>query len=410
MIYERYLRAYATQFQTIDRNMWNYEDGCVLIGLEAMYHATDDEFYYDVLKSFADKYIEEDGSIRKYVAEEYNLDYIPAGRILYLLYDRTHDARYRIAIEHLEEQMRRQPRTACGSYWHKGIYPNQVWLDGLYMGLPYHLTYAMTYGGDGVADDVMLQFRNARKYLFDEEKRLYYHAWNETRDIFWADPKTGRSQNFWLRAIGWFLMAMADIYELLPADRTDLLEELADLWKEAIDGILEYQDPDSGLFYQLPALPDEPGNYLETSGSLMVAYSLLKGGRLGVLSGERYRTIGETILAGIELYQFSIHHGRISLNGMCKGAGLGPAGNLRRNGTVAYYLSEDVVSDEQKGVGVCMMVYAEYLLARQSNAQPTRFPHVEMFNQKYDPIMPGEDGFEEFQRQRAAQEQKERAS
>ena len=222
MLYERYLRAYAEQFRKTDRNMWNYEDGCVLIGLRALYQAPGDAFYFDVLNSFMERYIEPDGTIRRYVAEEYNLDYIPAGCALYTLYDETGESRYRKAIETLEEQLRHQPRTPCGSFWHKGIYPNQVWLDGLYMGLPFHAAYALRFGDAATLDDIMLQFRNARKYLYDGKTGLYYHAWNETKDVFWADPKTGLSQNFWTRAIGWYLMAMADIYAMLPDSRADL--------------------------------------------------------------------------------------------------------------------------------------------------------------------------------------------
>lgn len=401
MLYERYLRAYAEQFRKTDRNMWNYEDGCVLIGLRAMYQATGDNFYLNALRSFTDRYIEVDGNIRNYVAAEYNLDYIPAGCVLYTLYDKTCEPRYRKAIETLEEQLRHQPRTPCGSFWHKAIYPNQVWLDGLYMGLPFHANYAIRFGDESALDDIMLQFRNARKYLYDEKTGLYYHAWNETKDVFWADPKTGLSPNFWTRAIGWYLMALADIYGMIPDNRTDLIDEMAALWKEAIDGMLRWQEKDSGLFYQLPALPNEKRNYLETSGSLMVAYSLLKGARLDVLTEPEYRAAGEKILVGIELRKFTVHDGKVELHGICKGAGLGPTGNLHRNGTVDYYLSEDVVHDEQKGVGVCMMAYAEYLQAKQAGALTDDFPKVEIFNKGYDPIMPGDPAFIAFEKDRA---------
>lgn len=401
MLYERYLRAYAEQFRKTDRNMWNYEDGCVLIGLRAMYQATGDNFYLNALRSFTDRYIEVDGNIRNYVAAEYNLDYIPAGCVLYTLYDKTCEPRYRKAIETLEEQLRHQPRTPCGSFWHKAIYPNQVWLDGLYMGFPFHANYAIRFGDESALDDIMLQFRNARKYLYDEKTGLYYHAWNETKDVFWADPKTGLSPNFWTRAIGWYLMALADIYGMIPDNRTDLIDEMAALWKEAIDGMLRWQEKDSGLFYQLPALPNEKRNYLETSGSLMVAYSLLKGARLDVLTEPEYRAAGEKILVGIELRKFTVHDGKVELHGICKGAGLGPTGNLHRNGTVDYYLSEDVVHDEQKGVGVCMMAYAEYLQAKQAGALTDDFPKVEIFNKGYDPIMPGDPAFIAFEKDRA---------
>lgn len=401
MLYERYLRAYAEQFRKTDRNMWNYEDGCVLIGLCALYRAMEDEQFFRSLREFTDRYIEQDGTIRHYVAEEYNLDYIPAGRVLFTLYEKTKEPRYRKAIENLEEQLRHQPRTKCGSFWHKGIYPNQVWLDGLYMGLPFHTEYALKFGDAATLDDIMLQFRNARKYLYDEKTGLYYHAWNETRDMFWANPETGLSPNFWTRAIGWYLMALADIYAMLPEDRADLKMEMAVLWKEAIDGMLRWQEPDSGLFYQLTALPEVKGNYLETSGSLMVAYSLLKGARLGVLDAPEYREAGEKILMGIELHKFKLYNGTLELHGICKGAGLGPAGNFRRDGSVGYYLSEDVVHDEQKGVGVCMMAFAEYLMAKKAGKLVDDFPKVSIFNKGYDPIMPNDPVFAAFEKSRA---------
>ena len=242
MIYDRYLKQYATLFQDTDRNMWNYEDGCVLIGLLAMYEATGDAFYFNALSRFTDRYIEDDGTIRKYDMQEYNLDFIPAGRVLFSMYRATGQEKYRTAIETLAEQIRNQPRTHTGSFWHKGIYPYQVWLDGLYMGLPYYMMYENEFGGGLHYRDVLLQFENARKYLYDDKTHLYYHAWCESRDIFWADPETGLSKNFWTRAIGWYVMALADVYDLMPETEAEARARLAELWKEAIDGLLEWQD------------------------------------------------------------------------------------------------------------------------------------------------------------------------
>lgn len=404
MLYDRYLHQYASVFSHTDRNMWNYEDGCVLIGLLALYRATDDSYYYDMLKRFIDRYIDEDGNIRCYEMEQYNLDFIPTGRVLFELYAHTGEEKYRTAIETLEGQLRRQPRTECGSFWHKAIYPYQVWLDGLYMGLPFYTAYEVQFDNGELLDDVMRQFRNVRAHLYDEKTGLYFHAWDESRKAFWADPQTGLSPNIWLRALGWYLMALADVYELFPARRTEDRQELAALWREAIDGMLRWQDADSGLFYQLPALPDAPGNYLETSGSLMVAYSLLKGVRLGVLHGEEYRRRSEQILLGIALRQFTFHNNQLSLGGMCKGAGLGPEGNLRRDGSVAYYLSEDVVADEQKGTGVCMMAYAEYLRALRADTLAADYPQVGIFTKAYDPILPDDPKFAAFLEQRHAVE------
>lgn len=385
MIMEHYLKQYAELFSHTDRNIWNYEDGCVLVGLHALYEATGAEAYFDAMKRFIDRYINEDGRIRLYRQEDYNLDFIPAGRVLFPLYARTGRDAYRNAAESLMEQLRHQPRTASGSFWHKAIYPNQVWLDGLYMGMPFYAMYQNRFG-DGRMEDVVLQFVNARRFLFDEAKKLYYHAYNETRDIFWADPKTGLSPNFWTRAIGWHLMALADVYEQLTDERQKA--ELLELWQEAVDGLLPYMDPGSGMFLQLTALPDLAGNYPETSGSLMIAYSLMKGARLGVWRSEAYARRGCEILMAVEATQFRLADGVLHLGGICKGAGLGPDGNFRRDGTAAYYLSEEVVEDEQKGVGVCMMAYAEYL--RLIAGGVNCLPKVHIFTKAYDPIMPDE--------------------
>ena len=386
MVIEHYLKACAEAFGRTDRGIWNYEDGCVLIGLNALYEAGGGEEYFHAMRAFIDRYVGEDGTIRLYDPSEFNLDYIPSGRVLFPLLERTGREKYRAAIECLMAQLRHQPRTRAKSFWHKRIYPNQVWLDGLYMGLPFYAMYETRFGAPPRFEDILLQFANARETLYDEAQRLYYHAYAENRDIFWCDKATGRSRNFWTRAIGWLLMAFADVYELLPngGPRESLLAG----WREAMDGMLCRRDPQTGLFWQLTALPDVEGNYLETSGSLMVAYSLMKGARLGVWPNEGYAAAGVDILLAVEALMFRLDKGTLHLGGICKGAGLGPEGNLRRDGSVAYYLSEAVVEDEQKGVGVCMMAYAEFL--RLEAAGLVRGPNVELFMQKYDPVLPQE--------------------
>lgn len=386
MVIEHYVSAYAQAFSRTDRNLWNYEDGCVLIGLNALHQARGDERYFQALRMFIDRYIGQDGTIRLYNPKEYNIDYIPAGRVLFPLYERTGLEKYRAAAESLMNQLRTQPRTTDGSFWHKGIYPNQVWLDGLYMGLPFYAMYETRFGSGDSFDDILRQFVNCRRHLYSPEDELYCHAYCESRDIFWCDKETGLSPNFWTRAIGWHLMAFADVYELLPGASQQAA--LRALWLEAMDGMLKRRDPRTGLFWQLTALPDQPGNYLETSGSLMVAYSLMKGARLGVWPDERYARTGVEILMAIEARMFRLEDGQLHLGGICKGAGLGPEGNYRRDGSIAYYLSEQVVEDEQKGVGVCMMAYAEYL--RLQAATPGIGPRAGLFTQPYDPIMPEE--------------------
>lgn len=381
MIFERYIKNYMNEFDKLDRCFWNYEDGCVLIGAQAMYEATGDEYYFESIRSFIDRYVKEDG-IMYYDPEEYNIDKIPSGRVLYLLYRKTGNETYRKAIELLMGQLRNHPRTECGSFWHKKIYPYQIWLDGLYMGLPFYMMYENDFGGDNYGD-IMQQFRNAKKYLYDEKTHLYYHAYDEKKEMFWADKETGLSANFWSRALGWYLMALADCYELMPESQKEYREELAALWKEAVDGMLLYQDQESGLFYQLTALADQEGNYLETSASSMVAYSILKGCRLGVLPEADYRAKGEEILIALETRMFTIKNGKLELGGMCKGAGLGPADNLKRDGSVAYYLSEGVVHDEQKGTGAAMMAYSEWLRLRKTGIEVLPGIEVEIYNSGY---------------------------
>lgn len=384
MVFERYIKNYMGKFNRLDRDFWNYEDGCVLIGAQLMYEATGEDFYYNSIKSYVDRYVDRNGVIKGYQKEEYNIDRIPSGRVLYLLYKKSGDERYRTAIEALMEQLRSHPRTESGSFWHKKIYPYQVWLDGLYMGMPYYLTYeTLFHKGDGYKD-IIRQFHNAREFLFDEEKRLYYHAYDEKKQMFWADKDTGLSENFWSRAIGWFLMAIADCYEIYPEEEYESRNMLAQLLKEAVDGILKYQNRESGLFYQLTALADMEGNYLETSASLMFAYSILKGVRMGILEEGAYRGKGEEILIGVETRMFSVRSGRIHLGGMCKGAGLGPENNLFRDGSASYYLSEEVVEDEQKGAGAAMMAYSEWLkLIKERPVVPSSYPEVEIWNGIY---------------------------
>lgn len=403
MVYERYIRDYLHEFDQLDRRCWNYEDGCVLIGAQAMYEASGNEFCYQSIKKYIDRYVCEDGSIKYYDMAEYNLDKIPSGRVLYLLYEKTGEVKYKIAIERLMEQLRGQPRTKCGSFWHKKIYPYQIWLDGLYMGMPFYTLYEMQFGDRENLEDVIQQFENARSYLYDEKSGLYYHAYDERRRMFWADKKTGLSENFWSRAIGWYLMALIDCFEVMGMEKrsgeelgermTELQKgaeltkkrgRLAELFCEAVEGLFQYQDRETGLFYQLTALIKEPGNYLETSASAMFAYAVLKACRLGVLEEARYRPRGEEILIALETRMFRCRSGRLKLTGMCVGAGLGPEGNDRRDGSVFYYLNERIVKDEQKGAGVVMMAYSEWLkLKREKGLAPLLYPRVTIYNDGY---------------------------
>lgn len=356
----RGLDDYLVEIDGETMHEWNYEDGCLFLGAAAMYRETGDEEYLKYIMKMVSPYVKEDGSIISYHIEEYNLDFINAGKIFYFLYDVTGEERYRKACETLMTQLTYQPRLTTGNFWHKLIYPFQVWLDGLYMGQPFYLEYDNRWGGRTRCYDVLNQFNQVRRFLYDEKTGLYHHAYDEYKDRKWADPETGLSPNFWLRSIGWYLMALVDCYELASEELYDIKARFGELLREAIQGVLRYQELESKLFYQLIALPEEPGNYLETSGSLMIAYAILKGCRLGALLEEKYLERGNEIYNAVlseKLYTGA--DGVCHLAGTCAVAGLGPRNE--RDGSVAYYLSEPVVDDDVKAVGVLMMAAAELI-------------------------------------------------
>ena len=335
---------------------WNYIDGCMTTSLLEMYKTTGERKYLEFVISFVDYYVSEDGSILGYDPRKYSTDDVSESRILFDLYKYTGNEKYRKAIELAHSQILTHPRTKEGNFWHKAIYHDQVWLDGLYMMQVFYTRYQSQYGGKDYGD-IIRQFQNVRRLMFDEEKRLYYHGYDSSRTLFWADKDTGLSKNFWLRSIGWFLVALADVWDYMDGDG-DGRAVIAGIFKEAIDGILIYQDKDSKLFWQVPNYPDREGNYLETSGSAMVSYALLKGSRLGILPSS-YSEIGLDVFNGIVREKMSEENGDLNLKGICLVAGLGPENNTRRDGSYKYYISEPVVENDAKGVGPFIMAYTE---------------------------------------------------
>jgi unsaturated rhamnogalacturonyl hydrolase len=280
------------------------------------------------------------------------------GRVLFDLYKATGKEKYRKAIELLREQLEKQPRTNTGNFWHKQIYPNQIWLDGLYMAQVFYLRYQQEFG-NGDCSDTMDQIRNARRLMFDEKKKLYYHGCDCSKTAFWADKQTGCSKNFWLRSIGWFTVTLADIIGYINNDSDK--KELIGLFREIIDGIAQYADPQTGMYYQVVDCGGREGNYLETSGSSMIAYAMMKGARLGVLDS-KYSDIGHRTFDGIcNKYLKISENGELALGGICLVAGLGPENNRRRDGTYEYYISEPVVENDAKGVAPFLLCYTEVM-------------------------------------------------
>ena len=360
---EKFIKDYLQNFKK-HKDAWNYEDGCILMGCVQLYQVTGDGFYQQTVLNYLDDFIREDGTINNYEKEKYNIDNINSGKVLFYAYEWTKEKKYLSAIEHLMEQLTEHPRTKSGNFWHKKIYPNQIWLDGLYMAQPFYMMYETRYHKKENYADIITQFQNVRKYMFNEEKSLYYHGYDETKSIFWANKETGNSPNFWLRSMGWYLMALIDVMDEMDEAIFEQYMVLEELFREAVRGILKYQDKDSNLFYQVIDHPEEKGNYLETSGSVMVAYAIIKGCLLGALLKEKYLQRGLDILDAITDKMLIEENGRLTLSRNCAVAGLGPEGDTRRDGSVAYYLSEPVICNDHKGIGAYIMAYAEQLKVR----------------------------------------------
>ena len=339
---------------------WNYIDGCMITSLLQMSEITGDKKYFDFAESFIDYYVRDDGSILGYDIEKYNLDDLNEGRVLFELYRKTGKEKYRLAIENQKKQLDGQPRTCTGNFWHKLMYPNQIWLDGIYMAQVFSTLYAKEYGGKDYSD-MLSQIENVNKYMQDKATGLYYHGLDCSKSIFWADKETGLSKNFWLRSIGWFTVAMIDIIEIV--DDINAKERLGRIFTSLMSSLIAFRD-ESGLFWQVVNQAGREGNYLETSGSSMIAYAFLKGARLGLLD-EKYAELGKATFDGIcDRYLKISEGGELNLGGICLVAGLGPENNLRRDGSYEYYISEPIVENDAKGVAPFVLCYTEILRAR----------------------------------------------
>ena len=335
---------------------WDYIDGCMIKAIMEMHAITGEKKYLDFADNYIDAKVFEDGTIDGYDVEELNIDNVNAGKTLFDLYALTGKEKYEKAIHLIFSQIEKMPRTSEGSFWHKNIYPNQVWLDGLYMCQPFYMEYVRKYrNGEGV-DDIYLQFDNVEKNMKDERTGLYYHAFDCSREMFWCDRVTGLSQHFWLRALGWFSMALLDTLDKADPADGERYETLRSRFVALMNALVKYQD-ESGMWYQVINYGGMEKNYLETSGSSILAYAILRGVRLGFLD-ESMRQYGIKAFNGVcDKYLTTDEKGDLHLGGICLVAGLGGKGN--RPGTYDYYMSEPIVEDDAKGVGPFLMAYTE---------------------------------------------------
>lgn len=344
-------------------NGWNYIDGCMMIALLNLYRITGEKKYYDFAENFLSYYVFEDGSLRGYREEDYNLDNICEGRVLFDMYHLSGKEKYRRAMDTLRGQLRRQPRTKEGNFWHKAIYPHQVWLDGLYMAQVFYVRYTTEMEDCRGYADIRDQFRTVHEKMRDPKTGLYRHGYDASGKAFWAQ-ENGCSRNPWLRSLGWFSAALVDVTAQIGEGHEDFRQEMVSIARELADSLKAYIDPDTGMLWQVPDQIGREGNYPETSGSAMVAYFYTKGARLGILD-ESYAAVGQKIFESICGKYLTQTDGKLNLGGICLVAGLGPENNRRRDGSYEYYISEPVVENDAKGLAPFLMCYTELLMTKE---------------------------------------------
>ena len=342
---------------------WNYVDGCMMNALMRLYERTGEKRYYRFVRDFLDTFVDADGGLLGYALDTYNLDNILSGNALIDAYRLTGEEKYKKAMDTLLVQLAGQPRTAEGNYWHKKIYPHQVWLDGLYMAQVFRGRRDKYFGDGGAREDILAQFKNVRIYMFDEDKKLYRHAYDSSKKAFWADER-GLSRNVWLRSVGWYAAALIDVIEVFPVGEGR--EWLAGTLTELFMGMIAYLDRASGMFLQVVDHPAGEGNYAETSGTALIAYAMMKSARLGA-ADDTWRDTGTELFKSICAKYLREVDGVLSLGGICLSAGLGPADNTHRDGSYGYYISEPVVENEGKGIAPLLYCYGESLYTGPSH-------------------------------------------
>ncbi len=336
-------------------SIWNYELGTLLEGMDAVYLNSADPNYFNYIQKSVDALLAPDGSIPTLKPEEHQLDNILLGRQLLLLYRVTRSQRYLIAAKFLADQLAQQPREPSGGYWHKQRYPNQMWLDGLYMAEPFRAEYASISHHPEEFADITHQFVLMEQHARDPKTGLLYHGWDESKQERWANKQTGDSSEFWARGMGWYMMALVDTLDYYPAGdpgRTQLLAIL----RRAAAAVARYQDPKTGLWFDVLNKPNEKGNYLESSAACMFVYALAKGVRAGYLP-QTYSADAERGYKGILAHFVKIDGNDVSLTSTVKGSGLG--GDPYRDGTYAYYIGEKVATNDAKGIGAFLLASSE---------------------------------------------------
>ena len=339
---------------------WNYTTGLELKAFLDVYCHSErsEESILEYVDAWYDAIIDSTGVIYKYKKSNYSTDHICPGRTLFRLYDLTGKEKYRAAMDSLYSQLLDQPRTPEGGFWHKQVYPQQMWLDGLYMAQPFYAEYTARYVTDSLErennyQDIVNHFVTVYEHTYDPATGLLRHAWDSSHQMFWCNPETGQSDHAWGRALGWYCMALVDVAEILPDGPQK--DTLIGLLKSLYNVLPVYADAKTGMWFQVLDCPYREGNYLEATCSAMFVYSWLKGCRLGFLGNQdgavqAYESLLETFV--------SEEDGLVNLNQCCEVAGLG--GKDNRRGDYQYYISERVRANDPKGIGPLIWAALEY--------------------------------------------------
>ena len=335
---------------------WSYDMGVVLKGFEGIWMNTGDISYFNSIQKKIDYFVKDDGSIRNYELDEYNLDHVNNGKLVLLLYRVLGKEKYKKAADLLRSQLKTHPRTNEGGFWHKKIYTNQMWLDGLYMGGPFYAEYAMLFEGSAF-DDIANQFTWMEKHARDTKTGLLYHAWDESKEQKWANKETGTSPLFWARAMGWYADALVDALDYFPVDHPKR-QSLIDILNRLVNAIEKQQDKTTGLWYDIMNYsgPGKEKNYFEASASCQFTYAIAKGVRKGYLPVAKL-ALAKKAYAGIIKQFIKVENGQTNLHGTVKVSGLG--GNPYRDGSFEYYMSEPVIVNDPKGVGAFLLASTE---------------------------------------------------
>ncbi|MDR1756441.1 MAG: glycoside hydrolase family 88 protein [Culturomica sp.] len=346
------------QVDFLKKPKWDYTQGLMAQALMATAETYGKQEFFDYTEQFARQFVDSTGAILTYKLEDYSLDRLNGGKFLWKMWRRSGEERYKAAALLLRSQLDAHPRTHEGGFWHKKIYPWQMWLDGLYMGAPFYAQCAGEQNRPEDFNDVIDQFTLVYRHTYDPRTGLNFHGWDESREQAWADPETGCSPHVWGRAVGWFFMALTDVLDFIPAEHPRR-GEITELLVRVAEGVKNTREPASKVWYQVLDEPERAGNYLEASASSMFVYALLKAVRMGYLPADPYLTVAEESYQGV-IRQFVRQEadGTVSLTRCCAVAGLG--GNPYRDGSFEYYVGEKIRDNDPKGVGPFILASLEY--------------------------------------------------